>query len=311
MAIALHEFAPVIVAKNCTASRSPKLARDGKRRCEKFAPRVISFYLKKRYFTRYNENLLDNVKETTMTQEATQETTAKEAILIVAAHVGDFVWRAGGAIALHAEAGHPVSILCLSYGENGESNAAWAASGSTLEAVKATRRQEAERAAETLGASAIAFLNAGDYPMVPTPALVDAIAREMRRTRPALVLTHTERDPSNLDHCKTHTMVLEARMKAIAPGHGGDFIAPPQIMCFEPHQSELCDFKPTVLLDISAVWEKKRTAMECVSTQKNLWAFYTRLAQQRGAQAGRRADAVVTHGEAYFPIFPQPRKTLV
>jgi 4-oxalomesaconate hydratase len=234
-----------------------------------------------------------------------------EGLLVVAAHVGDFVWRAGGAIALHAGLGHEVSIVCLSYGENGESNAAWADAAATVDQVKAARRHEAEQAAAMLGASAISFLDVGDYPMTVSSTTVDAIAKEMRRIRPALVLTHPERDPSNLDHCKTFSMVLEARMKAIAPGHGSDFIAPPQVMSFEPHQPELCDFKPTVLLDISSVWEKKQAAMECVSTQKNLWAYYTRVAQQRGAQAGRRAKSAVTHAEAYFPIFPQTRTALI
>lgn len=232
-------------------------------------------------------------------------------LLVVAAHVGDFVWRAGGAVALHAERGMPVSIVCLSYGENGESNAAWTGAGATHDAVKTARREEAERAAAVLGAARVSFLDAGDYPMHVTAQLVDAIADEMRRVRPALVLTHPERDPSNLDHCKTFSMVLEARMKAIAPGHGADFIAPPQVMSFEPHQPELCDFKPTLLLDISPVWEKKRAAIECMVTQKNLWAYYTRVAQQRGAQAGRRASTAITHAEAYFPIFPQTRSSLI
>ena len=41
--------------------------------------------------------------------------------LVVTAHPGDFVWRAGGAIALHAAKGYRIKIVCLSYGERGES----------------------------------------------------------------------------------------------------------------------------------------------------------------------------------------------
>ena len=41
--------------------------------------------------------------------------------LVITAHPGDFVWRAGGAIALHAKRGYRVKIACLSYGERGES----------------------------------------------------------------------------------------------------------------------------------------------------------------------------------------------
>src|ERR1035437_6451997 len=49
-------------------------------------------------------------------------------ILVVSAHAADFVWRAGGAIALYASRGYKVRILCLSYGERGESQGAdeWA-----------------------------------------------------------------------------------------------------------------------------------------------------------------------------------------
>ena len=84
--------------------------------------------------------------------------------LVVTAHPGDFVWRAGGAIALHARKGYRVHILCLSYGERGESQFAWKAAGVRLEDVKAQRRAEAEEAAAILGAS-IEFLDAGDYPL--------------------------------------------------------------------------------------------------------------------------------------------------
>ena len=44
---------------------------------------------------------------------------------MVSAHAADFVWRAGGAIALYAERGYRVRILCLSYGERGESERLW------------------------------------------------------------------------------------------------------------------------------------------------------------------------------------------
>src|SRR5215470_17270289 len=42
-------------------------------------------------------------------------------VLVVSAHAGDFVWRAGGAMALASSRGAPVTVLCLSFGERGES----------------------------------------------------------------------------------------------------------------------------------------------------------------------------------------------
>ena len=66
--------------------------------------------------------------------------------LVITAHPGDFVWRAGGAIALHAKKGYRMKIVCMSFGERGESQFAWKEAGATLELVKAGRKDEAERA---------------------------------------------------------------------------------------------------------------------------------------------------------------------
>src|SRR5262245_66622540 len=88
-------------------------------------------------------------------------------VLVVSAHAADFVWRAGGAIALYHSRGCRVRVLCLSYGERGESEKLWREPGMTLERVKQSRRSEAERAAEKLGAD-IRFFDAGDYPLQPS-----------------------------------------------------------------------------------------------------------------------------------------------
>ena len=53
--------------------------------------------------------------------------------LVITAHPGDFVWRAGGAIALHAKKGYRMKIVCMSFGERGESQFAWKEKGATLE----------------------------------------------------------------------------------------------------------------------------------------------------------------------------------
>ncbi|MDG9968929.1 PIG-L family deacetylase [Achromobacter mucicolens] len=225
-------------------------------------------------------------------------------MVVVTAHVGDFVWRCGGAMALHAQRGVQVHLVCLSYGENGESNSAW--KGDTQrEAVKAQRHAEAQAAAQILGVSSVDFHDLGDYPLPDSPDSVRRISETLRRTKPAVVLTHPEHDPSNLDHCRTFEMTLRGRMQAMAPGHGADFVVPPQVLCFEPHQTELCSFKPNVLLDITEVWERKWQAMQAMPTQSNLWAYYERVALQRGAQAGRRGKTAGTrYGEAYQSIFP-------
>src|SRR3954468_16967447 len=92
-------------------------------------------------------------------------TTATRTALVVSAHSADFVWRAGGAIALHGERGYAVTVICLSYGERGESAKLWRQEGMTLERVKAERRKEAEAAARVLGVADIQFWDLGDYPI--------------------------------------------------------------------------------------------------------------------------------------------------
>ena len=72
--------------------------------------------------------------------------------LVVSAHSADFVWRAGGAIALYAARGWKVVVVCLSFGERGESAKLWRQAGMTTERVKADRRAEAQRAADILEA---------------------------------------------------------------------------------------------------------------------------------------------------------------
>ena len=236
----------------------------------------------------------------------------QESTLVVSAHAADFVWRAGGAIALAAARGHRVTVLCLTYGERGESASAWRA-GKTLEEIKALRQDEASRAAAALGAD-IVFLDAGDYPLRESDELVDRIVGVYRRVNPSVVLTHALADPYNQDHPAAAQMALRARVLAQAIGYPaqGEPIGAPPVFLFEPHQPEMCGFKPEVLLDITPVFEAKRKAMECMAAQQHLWEYYTDLARRRGTQLRRNAGPNLglpqsTLAEAYMRVFPRSR----
>lgn len=132
--------------------------------------------------------------------------------LVVSAHSADFVWRAGGAIALHARRGWRVKIVCLAYGERGESAKLWREPGMSLERVKAARRVEAEKAAEILGGE-VEFLDGGDYPLRPTDAMLDRLVDIYRALRPEFVLTHSLEDPYNFDHPEAARLAQEARAR--------------------------------------------------------------------------------------------------
>jgi 4-oxalomesaconate hydratase len=236
---------------------------------------------------------------------------SKRTALVVSAHAADFVWRAGGAIALYAERGWEVTVVCLSFGERGESAKLWREPGMTMEKVKSNRTQEATQAAEILGARPI-FFDVGDYPMrIPDSILYD-LAALYRKIRPEFVLTHSLKDPYNFDHPLVSHAAQEARIVAQAHGHepGTAVIGAPPVFLFEPHQPEQCEFTPHLLLDITPVWPKKYNAFKAMSAQEHLWQYYERVALQRGVQASRNSNKTVKYGEAYQRVFPQVTEEL-
>ncbi|MBI4291138.1 MAG: PIG-L family deacetylase [Betaproteobacteria bacterium] len=226
--------------------------------------------------------------------------------LVVSAHAADFVWRAGGAIALYASRGWKVRIVCLSLGERGESAKMWREPGMTLEKVTEARLAESKAAAELLGGE---FVNLGlqDYPMRVPDETLFRLADMFREIQPEWVLTHSLADPYNFDHPLAAHVTQEARIIAQAMGYRPDTkpIGAPPVFLFEPHQTEQSNWKPEVLLDITPVWEKKRKAFEIMAAQEYLWDYYTRVAINRGAQAARNSDMKdIKYAEAYQRVFP-------
>ena len=136
-------------------------------------------------------------------------TTKDKTALVISAHAADFVWRCGGAIALHAEQGVKVTVVCLSYGERGESAKLWKQPGMTLDRVKEVRRAEAQKAAVALGVHELIEFDMGDYPLEFTRAHKDRLVDVMRAVDPAFMLSHSQFDPYNTDH-----MLHDARQLA-------------------------------------------------------------------------------------------------
>jgi 4-oxalomesaconate hydratase len=240
---------------------------------------------------------------------------SERATLVLSAHPGDFVWRCAGAIALAVARGERVVIGCMSFGERGESAALWR-KGYSLEQVKSHRRTEAEEAAKVLGAE-VRFYDAGDYPLVETPDLRDALVRLCREVQPSVVLTHADRDPYNDDHAVAHRIAMRARVFAQAPGvqAPGEVLAAPPVFCFEPHQPEQCGFVPNLLLDITPVWERKVEAMQILGAQGHLVSYYTELGKRRGTQAARNSGPNLglpseVYAEAYQRVYPQVTREL-
>ena len=132
---------------------------------------------------------------------------------------------------------------------------------------------------------------------VDRDALV-SIADRIREFAPDVVLTHTDRDPFNPDHASAFFAVERARALAAGAGVPSAFetVQPPELLLFEPHQPELCNFVPTTFVDITPVVEQKNAAMAEMKAQAYLVTYYTQRAraarQPRAALVGRLRDPV-------------------
>jgi 4-oxalomesaconate hydratase len=228
-------------------------------------------------------------------------------MLVIGAHSADFVWRAGGALAVCTTNGGTGRVIALSYGERGESGELWKEEGQTLDNVKQIRHGEAERAAAHLGADFVA-MDLGDYPLqIDGDALV-AIADQIREFAPDVLITHTDRDPFNPDHPIAYTAVDRARSLAAGAGVPSAFgtVTPPEFFLFEPHQPELCNFTPTTFVDITAVLDRKVAAMGEMKAQAYLQTYYRERADHRGNHARRSSgNQAIRQAEAFQRVTPQ------
>jgi 4-oxalomesaconate hydratase len=228
-------------------------------------------------------------------------------LLVVSAHAADFVWRAAGYIALTTATGGRAHVVCLSFGERGESPGAWKQPGMTLDRVKEIRRAEAEAAGGVLGAS-MRFLDKGDYPLPRSEEILLELAEIMREIQPDVILTHSVVDPYNYDHPAAADLTIQARAVAQALGRESAYpvLGAPPVFRFEPHQPEMCQFSPDVLVDITPVFDRKLAAMAQMRSQEYMVRYYHDLAERRGVQAVRNGGPKsVTYAEAYQRVFPQ------
>jgi 4-oxalomesaconate hydratase len=228
-------------------------------------------------------------------------------MLVIGAHAADFVWRAGGVLALTAAGGGSATVIALSYGERGESGELWKDPDQTVERVKEIRHAEAAQAAAALGAE-FECLDLGDYPLEVDADALRLISDRIRAHEPDVLITHTDTDPFNPDHPVASAAVSRARGLAAGAGVPSAFgtIRPPELFLFEPHQPELCNFTPTTFVDITPVMERKLAAMAEMKAQRYLQSYYAERADHRGNHARRSSgNTTIRQAEAFQRITPQ------
>lgn len=230
-------------------------------------------------------------------------------VLVISGHAADYVWRAGGTIAKYIKYGAHVKIIVLSCGVRGESNDLWNQPGQTSQTVAATRKAESMAAAKCLGINDIEFWDYEDYFMhLEDDIKIERMTSLIRKFNPYHIITHGEMDLLNPDHDAVNRFVFKASVLAISNGVKIDETntsKQTRIFGFEPHQPEICNFKPEVIIDISETMDIKKEAMQCFKAQSHLIEYYTVRASIRGNHAVRLSgNKSYKFAEAFSRRFP-------
>jgi N-acetylglucosamine malate deacetylase 1 len=172
-------------------------------------------------------------------------------VLAFSAHPDDAEIGCGGALALAAQRGLRVGIADLTDGE------------------RATRGTPARRAAEkaaatrTLRLSERIALGLADGELGSSRGAVALVVEAIRETRPRIVLAPNDID-RHPDHEAAARLVrrgcFEAGLGSVA---GGALHRPAHQFSYMAHSP----FDPSFVVDISAVWEQKKTAVACYRSQ--------------------------------------------
>lgn len=175
-------------------------------------------------------------------------------ILAIAAHRDDVELNCGGTLIKAAAQGYRTAVLDLTQGEMGTRGSA------------AVRAEEASRAAEVLGLAARENLGLPDAGVVNSLATRAELARAIRRFRPAIVLAPSAQG-RHPDHRVTAELVRDACFVA------GLAKTDPATAAHRPRKILHCiayreDYqKPTFVVDISEVFERKMEAVRCYASQ--------------------------------------------
>ena len=175
-------------------------------------------------------------------------------ILAIAAHRDDVELTCGGTLLAAAARGRRTAIIDLTAGEAGTRGSA------------ELRAREAQRAAEVLGVAARENLGLPDAALVNTPETRAKVVVAIRRFRPRIVIAPWShgRHP---DHRVTAEIVREAsflaglaKVEPNVPAH-----RPFKVVHALAYRED--PVKPTFIVDISDVFERKLEAIRCYASQ--------------------------------------------
>jgi LmbE family N-acetylglucosaminyl deacetylase len=221
-----------------------------------------------------------------------------ETVLVLAAHPDDEVLGVGGAIARHAAAKDRVHVVIAAEGATSrDTSRNLAALKKEVEALQTAAR----KAARILGAKSVRFLGFPDNrcDSVDRLDVIKSVEAVISELRPGIVYTHHAGDV-NIDHRILHEAAVTACRPQ--PTH-----CVKRLLSFETVSSTewapsatFPAFQPTLFLDISAHWARKRAALRAYQSEMRPWPHARSLqaveylARWRGASVGlEMAEAFV------------------
>jgi bacillithiol biosynthesis deacetylase BshB1 len=175
-------------------------------------------------------------------------------VLAVAAHRDDVELTCGGTLIKATTLGRRTAVVDLTEGELGTRGTA------------ASRAEEASRAAEVMGLAARENLGMPDAGLVNSPEARVELARAIRRFRPRVVIAPAP-DGRHPDHRVASRLVRDACFIA------GLAKVLPKLPAHRPHKVVHVltyredHVKPTFVVDISDVFERKLAAVACYASQ--------------------------------------------
>ncbi len=175
-------------------------------------------------------------------------------ILAIAAHRDDVELTCAGTLIRAASFGRTTAVIDLTAGELGTRGSA------------EIRGEEASRAAAVMGLSARETLGLPDGGVTNTPETRARLAVAIRRFRPAVVIAPSMRG-KHPDHTVSSQLIRDACFVA------GLSKVEPDVPVFRPRKVIHClayredNMKPTFVVDISDVFEKKLEAVKCYASQ--------------------------------------------
>lgn len=176
-------------------------------------------------------------------------------LLVIGAHPDDAEISMGGTILRWATAGKRVGVLDVTRGEMGTRG--------TVE----DRDAETARATELLGLAWRGNLEQPDGRVEASIEAREALARVLREQAPDVLIAHHPTD-HHPDHAATGRLAREAwylsGLKRLAEmDGGGEARRPGRLFHFMSH----IPFEPTLVIDITPVWEQKVEAVKAYASQ--------------------------------------------